>query len=58
MKPGIFWAYDPTWGWMHLDNGEGGLCRLEQALDEARERKLPFSMVSSHTGRVFFDWRF
>lgn len=58
MRPGLFWAYDDTWGWMHLERGFGGLCRMEHALTEAAEKGIPFHMVSSRSGAMLFDWRF
>jgi len=50
--------YDDTWGWLHLHPGEGGLCPLEHAIRAAAAARVPFTMVSSRTGDVFFDWRF
>lgn len=57
VQPGLFWAYDDSWGWMHLGEGFGGLCRMERAIAEASTQQLPFLMVSSRTGAVLFDWR-
>lgn len=56
-RPGLFWLYDDTWGWLHLQPGLGGLCSLDRAIEEASRASVPFRAVSAHSGVELLNWR-